>query len=114
MRAFARDVAAELVRRDPQHRTIEIRKEKRGARLLVDIMRNAYGQTAVAPYAVRAFARAPVAMPLVWQDLERGAIGPRMLTIRNVSEYLRANGDPWSGMARRARSIWLARRRLTG
>ena len=114
VRAFARDVAAELVRRDPQRRTIEIRKEKRGARLLVDIMRNAYGQTAVAPYAVRAFAGAPVAMPLVWQDLERGAIGPRMLTIRNVSEYLRANGDPWTGMARRARSIWLARRRLTG
>jgi bifunctional non-homologous end joining protein LigD len=114
VRAFARDVAAELVRRDPDQRTIEMRKEKRGARLLVDIMRNAYGQTAVAPYAIRAFAGAPVAMPLAWRDLERGAIGPRTFTIRNVSEYLRANGDPWSGMARRARSIRLARRRLAG
>jgi bifunctional non-homologous end joining protein LigD len=114
VRAFARDVAAELVRRDPDQRTIEMRKEKRGARLLVDIMRNAYGQTAVAPYAIRAFAGAPVAMPLAWRDLERGAIGPRTFTIRNVSEYLRVNGDPWSGMARRARSIRLARRRLAG
>jgi bifunctional non-homologous end joining protein LigD len=114
VRAFAREVSDELVIRSPQRWTTELRKEKRGGRLLVDIMRNAYGQTAVAPYAVRAFAGAPVAMPLTWRDIERGAVGPRTFTIRNVSEYLHTNGDPWNGMARRARSIGLARRRLAG
>ena len=112
VRAFARDVAAELVKRDPQHRTTEMRKEKRGGRLLVDVMRNAYGQTAVSPYSVRAFAGAPVAMPLAWHDLERVEIGPRTFTIRNVNEYLQMNGDPWSGIGKRAHSIKPARKRL--
>jgi len=114
VRAFAREVAEELVSRDPQHRTTEIRKEKRGGRLLIDVMRNAYGQTAVAPYSVRAFPVAPVAMPLAWRDLERADSGPRTFTIRSVNEYLHKNGDPWSGMGRRAHSIKLARKRLAG
>jgi bifunctional non-homologous end joining protein LigD len=112
VRAFARTVAAELVRRDPRHRTTDMRKDKRGGRLLIDVMRNAYGQTAVAPYSVRAVRGAPVAMPVAWQDLERGDIGARTITLRNVSQYLAANGDPWHGMARHARSIRSARRRL--
>jgi bifunctional non-homologous end joining protein LigD len=114
VRAFAREVAAELVRRDPQHLTTEMRKEKRRGRLLVDVMRNAYGQTAVAPYSVRAFAGAPVAMPLAWHDLERAQIGPRTFTIRNVNEYLQMNGNPWSGIGKRAHSIKPARKRLAG
>jgi bifunctional non-homologous end joining protein LigD len=105
VRAFAREVADELVRRDPQHRTTEMRKGKRGGRLLIDVMRNAYGQTAVAPYSVRAFPGAPVAMPLTWRDLEREDIGPRTFTIRSADEYLHMNGDPWRGIGRRAHSI---------
>jgi bifunctional non-homologous end joining protein LigD len=89
-----------------------MRKGKREGRLLIDVMRNAYGQTAVAPFSVRAFAGAPVAMPLAWQDLEYGAIGPRTFTIRNVSAYLETRGDPWSGMAHQARSLNSARGRL--
>ena len=112
VRAFARLVAEELVKRDPHNRTIEMRKERRGGRVLIDIMRNAYGQTAVAPYSVRAFPGAPVAMPLAWQDLERGSLGPRTFTLRNVSQYLDAHGDPWSGMSQHARSINRARKRL--
>jgi bifunctional non-homologous end joining protein LigD len=113
VRAFARDVAEELVRRDPQHHATEMRKEKREGPLLIDVMRNAYGQTAVAPYSVRAFPGAPVAMLLAWRDFERGEIGPRTFTIRNVSQYLETNDDPWSGIAHQAHSIKGARRRLT-
>jgi bifunctional non-homologous end joining protein LigD len=113
VRAFARDIAEELVRRDPRDRTTEMRKERRGGRVLIDVMRNAYGQTAVAPYSVRAFAGAPVAMPLVWHDLERGRVGPRTFTMRNVNEYLHMNGDPWSGMAKRAHSFRRARKRMS-
>ena len=53
-RQFARDVAEVVVADDAAHRTVEVRKEKRGARVYLDIMRNAYAQTAVAPYSVRA------------------------------------------------------------
>ena len=53
-RQFARDVAEVVVADDPSHRTVEARKDKRGDRVYLDVMRNAYAQTAVAPYSVRA------------------------------------------------------------
>jgi bifunctional non-homologous end joining protein LigD len=66
-RAVARELAALLAEREPKRFTIEQRKEKRRGRLYLDTARNAYAQTAVAPYAVRALAGAPVACPLDWR-----------------------------------------------
>jgi DNA ligase D-like protein (predicted polymerase) len=54
VRAFARDLAALLVRRHPQQLTTAARKAARHGRVYLDVARNAYAQTAVAPYAVRA------------------------------------------------------------
>ena len=71
VRQFARDVADVVAADDPAHRTVEMRKNKRGDRMYIDIMRNAYAQTAVAPYAVRARRGAPVATPLEWDELDR-------------------------------------------
>ena len=71
VRQFARDVAEVVAADDPAHRTVEQRKDKRGDRMYLDVMRNAYAQTAVAPYAVRARRGAPVATPLEWDELER-------------------------------------------
>ena len=61
---------------DPAHRTVEQRKDNRGDRMYLDVMRNAYAQTAVAPYAVRARRGAPVATPLEWDELTAGACEP--------------------------------------
>lgn len=105
VRAFARAVADQLVRRDPRRRTTEMRKDRRGGRLFVEVVRNAYGQTAVAPYSVRAAPGAPVAMPLAWSDLESPRATSRSFTVRDVGQYVEANGDAWSGMARHARSL---------
>lgn len=59
VRAFARDVADVLAARHPDRFTTEPRKKARRGRLYLDIGRNAYAQTAVAPYAVRARPGAP-------------------------------------------------------
>jgi bifunctional non-homologous end joining protein LigD len=64
VRGFARDAAEELARRHPDRLTTEQRKDKRKGRLYLDVMRNAYAQTAVPPYAVRARPGATVAAPL--------------------------------------------------
>ena len=48
-----------------------MRKAKRGDRVYLDVMRNAYAQTAVAPYSLRARRDAPVATPLNWDELGR-------------------------------------------
>ncbi|RSS36170.1 ATP-dependent DNA ligase, partial [Streptomyces sp. WAC07061] len=54
VRAFARGVAGVLAARHPDRFTTEPRKKDRRGRLFLDIGRNAYAQTAVTPYAVRA------------------------------------------------------------
>jgi bifunctional non-homologous end joining protein LigD len=48
VREFARDLAQRVAAQDPDHRTVEMRKHKRAGRVHLDIMRNAYAQTAVA------------------------------------------------------------------
>lgn len=52
--AFAHKIALKVAADAPGVATLEQRKSARGARFFIDIMRNAYAQTAVAPYAVRA------------------------------------------------------------
>lgn len=111
-RRFARDAASLLVHRHPDRYTTEQRKAKRGDRLYLDVMRNAYGQTGVAPYSVRARPGAPVATPLEWNELEDAGLGPRSYTIRNVFDRLERTGDPWQGIAESAQPLGAARRRL--
>ena len=55
----------------------QVRKEKREGRLFLDTARNAYAQTAVAPYAVRALPGAPVAAPLDWDELGDSSLDAR-------------------------------------
>lgn len=110
-REFARDAATLLAEREPKWLTVEQRKEKRGGRIFLDYLRNAYAQTAVPPYAVRALPTAPVATPLSWEELDRS--DPQQYTVRNVLDRLADTGDPWSNLANRARSLERPRRRLT-
>ena len=111
VRAFARDVAKLLASRDPDNLTLEVRKEKRKGRLFLDVGRNAYAQHAVAPYSLRPRAGAPIATPIEWDELN-GRLRPSSFTIKTVLDRLSNGVDPWHGMARRARSLTEAHRRL--
>jgi bifunctional non-homologous end joining protein LigD len=112
VRAFARDVAAMLAARHPDLVTIEQRKQKRGRRVLIDVMRNAYAQTAVPPYAVRPRGQAPVAVPLRWKELSSSRLRPDRWTIREVFRRLGRQEDPWRGMGSHPRTLTRARDRL--
>jgi bifunctional non-homologous end joining protein LigD len=111
-RQFARDVAEAVVEDDPSHRTVEARKEKRGGRVYLDIMRNAYAQTTVAPYSVRARNGAPVATPLEWDELDGRGLRADGFTIRDLPKRIAGQGDPWANMSRHARSLNGPRQRL--
>lgn len=102
IRALTQIMARQLAERYPDELTVEQRKNKRHGRLYLDITRNAFGQTTVAPYAVRARADAPVATPLDWYELSNRDIGPRHYTIRNIPRRLAAKADPWRNMRRHA------------
>ena len=70
--------------------------------MLVDVARNTYGQTAVAPYAVRAKPGAPVATPLAWHELDDPELHPQRWTLATIPERLERAGDPWNGIGRAA------------
>jgi len=112
VRGFAREIADLLVARSPDRLTTEQRKEDRGQRLYLDLMRNGYAQMAVAPYSVRARPGAPVATPLDWAELD-GNLRPGQFTMATMGERLaRQTRDPWAGMARHRRGLAAPRRRL--
>lgn len=102
---WTRALAEEMVRDDPRRLTLEWHKVERGERIYVDVNRIAYAQHAVAPYGVRARPGAPVAMPLHWEELSDRRLKPDRWNVRNAGARLEAEGDPWKGMARRARKL---------
>ncbi|HJK96915.1 MAG TPA: non-homologous end-joining DNA ligase, partial [Polyangiaceae bacterium LLY-WYZ-14_1] len=53
VRGLAQDAAELLAERHPDALTTAHRKDRRGERLYLDVARNAYGQTAVAPWSLR-------------------------------------------------------------
>lgn len=95
---FADSVAQRLAASDPGHLTTEFVKQKREGRLFLDVNRNAYAQTVVAPYAVRAKRGAPIAVPVPWSAVEKSDLRPDGVTIRTVWDWLRRRADPWADM----------------
>jgi bifunctional non-homologous end joining protein LigD len=110
--AFAREVAEGMAADDPDALTTRARLADRGGRLYVDVGRNAYGQTSVAPYAVRARAGAPVATPLAWEELDQPGLTARTWTLRTIPDRLRERGDPWRGIDRHRRRLPVGKRDL--
>jgi bifunctional non-homologous end joining protein LigD len=112
VREFAVGLAAVLAARHPDVLTTEQRKDSRGNRVYLDIMRNAYAQTVVAPYAVRAREGATVATPLHWDEVEDKNLEPGAFSLRTVPGRLAGTPDPWAGMARRRYGLARLRQRL--
>jgi bifunctional non-homologous end joining protein LigD len=108
-REFAATLAQRLVQQQPQQLTVEQRKNKRGDRVFIDYLRNAYGQTTVAPYSVRAKAGAPVATPLEWSEVNASDLSPRKYTLKNIFRRLGRKQDPWADLAQSAGSLDKAR-----
>jgi len=112
VRAFADRVAGLLAARYSKLITIKERVEERAGRLYIDTKRNAYGQTAVAPYAVRAKPGAPVATPVDWSEIDEPGFTSRRYNIREVPARLADRGDPWANLDRHAGDLMEARRKL--
>lgn len=93
---FADAVGTAMVQRDPQRLTQEFSKVDRSGRIYMDTGRNGYSATFAAAYTVRAKPGAPVSAPCTWDEVERGTVGPRSFTIRNLPARIEAVGDLWA------------------
>jgi bifunctional non-homologous end joining protein LigD len=102
---FAHAAGTVIVRNDPDHLTQEFSKADRGRRILVDTGRNGYSATVAAAYAVRPKPGAPVSAPCTWEEVERGAAGPRSFTLRTMAARVADIGDPWADMLDSGQSL---------
>jgi bifunctional non-homologous end joining protein LigD len=112
-RQFAQAFAAELARRHDRDLTVEQRKNKRGDRVFLDTSNNAYGQTTVVPYALRARPGAPVATPVEWSELADTATDARRWCLGNIRRRLGQRDDPWKTLTRHACGLGAAAKRLS-
>jgi bifunctional non-homologous end joining protein LigD len=103
VRAFARRVAERMQEEDPALATVESLKRSRKGRVYVDVQRNAFGQTLVAPYSVRRQPGASVSTPLEWDEVTPD-LDPGRFNLRTIEKRI-ARHDPWS-------EFWQRRERI--
>jgi bifunctional non-homologous end joining protein LigD len=89
-------VARLVLQRHPESATMERRKEKRGARVLIDIGQTGPLRTIVAPYSVREVPGAPVSTPLSWDEISL-SLDPSSFNVFTVPERVLSVGDPMAG-----------------
>ena len=89
-------IATKVKEKSPSLFSINPRKNKRTGPIYIDIMRNSYGQTGIAPYSIRAKKHAPVATPITWDKLFKLDTKSNMFNIYNVFDYIDINNPTWS------------------
>ncbi len=94
VREYAGRIARDLAAAHPKLVTVETRKVKRAAPVYLDILRNSSGQTIVPPFSVRWRPRAPVSMPLDWDEVSP-RLDPAIFTLRTAERRMAAK-SPWS------------------
>jgi bifunctional non-homologous end joining protein LigD len=91
---FSRAIARLIVRHDPALYTVSFRKAGREDRILIDYLRNNRTSTSVAAFSTRAKPRAPVSLPVRWEEV--AALSSDRYTVSTVSSRLtRLKTDPW-------------------
>src|SRR2546427_7908734 len=107
----AKAVAQPFVDSHASSLTLQIKKEHRKGRVLLDIYRNRQSQTIVAAYSVRGLPGAPVSTPLQWDELS-SIESPKAFDLHNVPPRVIQNGDPWEAIAAYATPIHSERKEI--
>lgn len=101
VRAFAKKIALYLANKYPSKFTIETRKDKRKKRVFIDYLRNAFAQTAVCAFSIRAIESAPIATPITFQELNKN-LNPQKFNLKNI---FKRSKNPISSLNSKAVSI---------
>src|SRR6267378_551290 len=105
----AKAVAQPFVDSRASSLTLQIKKENRKGKVLLDIYRNRQSQTIVAAYSVRGLPGAPVSTPLHWEELD-SIESPKAFDLHSVPQRVMQNGDPWEAIAAYATPIHTERK----
>jgi len=72
----------------------EFKNSRDPGTIFIDYMQNIRGKTMIAPYSLRAQAKATVSTPLEWKELKKG-LRPEEF---NIFTVLKRKNDPWEGL----------------
>lgn len=112
-RALGELLARVIVRELPDIATVARAPASRQGRVYIDYLQNGHGRLLVAPFSVRPLARAPVSMPLKWNELN-GKLSNARFTIKNAARRLSAmKQDPLRRVLTLAPDLRAALERLT-
>jgi bifunctional non-homologous end joining protein LigD len=110
--SFAKEFGKRLAKIHPDTLTVEQRLKSRGDRVYLDPFRNAFGATVAAPYSVRRRERAPVSMPLRWQEVKT-SLDPSQFNLGNAAQRI-VHTDPWRDFFGNRQSLEKAMKALSG
>ena len=105
----ARAVAQPFVDSHASSMTLQIKKEHRHGKVLLDIYRNRPSQTIVSAYSLRGLPGATVSTPLQWEELA-DLQSPKTLNLHTVPARVTDKGDPWEAIAAYATAIHTERK----
>jgi bifunctional non-homologous end joining protein LigD len=91
--------------------TLQLKKDLRKGKVLLDIYRNRQSQTTIAAYSLRGSPGAPVSTPVSWEELE-ALDTPSAFNLQSVPERVTSVGDPWEAMAGYATAIHTERKTI--
>jgi DNA ligase D-like protein (predicted ligase)/DNA ligase D-like protein (predicted polymerase)/DNA ligase D-like protein (predicted 3'-phosphoesterase) len=100
----AKGIAEPFVKKNEKETTLQIRKEARKGRVLIDVFRIRQGQSIISPYSMRGVSGAPVSMPLSWEEIEATKKSTEW-NINTAMERVLQEGDAWEGINAYATSL---------
>ena len=105
VREFARELAELAAAREPRMFTNEQRKAKREGKILIDVMRNAYAHTSVAPYSVRPRPGRRSRRRCTGRSSRIRRPGPIGGRLRRCPGGCERDGDPWERIGTAGQSL---------
>ena len=96
----------EFIKKNPST-TLFVHKEKRKQKTLLDIYRNHPGNTTVAPYSLRGKSKAPVSMPLPWEQIAKTQSADEY-DMDKCLTYVKSHGDAWENIFQKSSKIHTA------
>jgi len=92
VRHFIKLLCYYVSERLPKIATLERRIKNREGKIYLDYLQNRRGQTIASVYSVRPIKKAPVSMPIHWNDLTN-RLSPQKFTLKNALQRLEKYGD---------------------
>src|SRR5262249_17457329 len=105
----AKAVGQPFVDSHPSTLTLQIKKDYRKGKVLLDIYRNRQSQTIIAAYSLRGLLGAPVSTPMNWDELKSLAT-PKTFNLHSVPQRITSSGDPWEAISGYATEIHTQRK----